>query len=322
MTETQRIYLPFQLADGRELKEPFPWLGQVGGYIAELKENEPYYTIELSGIPTEQEAIVQFKKLAVALYWMALSTQAGVSLKPQLQKIYMPPDPVVAAKNIFGQESNRRADVVIDGGYPAIWPDDKQAVKETVLPVKAMLSYSPSNIFGVLNEGMKLPNPDAILENSRLKLAVDLYCLSHFRSSHFARFLVLWVALETAAPAVSISDSGVGLVDKWIAEARNAQSSVRGDEFEELASILGSLNYIKKQSHGIRVRQYVKSMLEFVRDPDADASAREVRRLYSVRGDLSHTGRYNELGEGLSSLDTIVTKTLKAEMQYAAAVGT
>ena len=204
MVETQHVYLPFQLAEGREIKDPFPYSGEVGGYAAELKRNEPYYTIELSRIPTEQEAIAQLKKLTVAFYWLALNTQAGLLLQQKLQTSFVPPDPIDAAKNIFGQDTNRKADIVIDGGLPAIWPDNKQVVKVTGQPVGLIMSYSPFRVFEILNEGMKLHNPDAVLGNSNLKLAIDLYCLSHFRSSHFARFLVLWIALETAAPTLSI----------------------------------------------------------------------------------------------------------------------
>jgi hypothetical protein len=213
----------------------------------------------------------------------------------------LPSDPVQSAKNIFGENSDRRADVVIDGALPAIWPGQNQVVKCTGQPVGLIMSYSASNILRALDEGMRLSNPDAILNNVKLKLAIDLYCLSHFRASDFARFLVLWTALETAAPESSHPAPIVARIDKWIEEIRVLRNVDDPDQ-QHLESISGSLRYIKNQSHGVRTRDYVRTMLEFVNDPNAIELSRETGRLYGLRGDLTHSGKYDQLGDGLSRM--------------------
>lgn len=319
MADTKRIYVPFQLSEGIQIGDPIPFSGEVAGYAAELKGNEPHYSIALTGISSEREAIAQFERLVVGLYWVALETRYGLLVQQQLQKVHYPDDPDQAARNIFGEDTDRRAEVVFDGSRPAIWPDGKRAIKVMAGPVKGFASYNPSRFLQVLDEGTKLPCPKAVLEASKLKLALDLYCLAHFRASDFARFLVLWTVLEAAAPETSVTESVAGMIDRWIAEAKEAQSSTVREtsaQREELDSLVGSLRHLKKRSHSSRSRRYVKTMLEMDGHSDADQLAREVGRLYSVRGKLTHQGKY-ELGNSLSRLDEIVCKTLKAAMRHA-----
>jgi hypothetical protein len=320
MSNGYRLYVPFDLAEGRDIGNPIPFKGEVGGYVAEIKRVEPHFAVLLEQIPSEQEAASQFEKLIVALYWVALEARCGVLLKSDLQEVYFPMDPIQAAKNIFGEGTDRRADVVIHGGDPAIWPDDKSHVTFTGLRPKVIVSYSPSRFLDMLNEGMKLRNAAAVLTASKLRLAIDLYCLSHFRSSDFARFLVLCTVLETAAPEPALSEPCVSLIDEWIKQARaESEMAIRNQaEKEEFTSLAKRLNYLKTQSHRSRVAQYVKDMLGADGHSDAETLAGETKTLWDVRGELSHTGVY-ELGDRLSRLDDIVRKTLKAAMRHVSA---
>lgn len=318
MVQTYCIYLPFQLAEGKEIANPLPFQGKIDSHPVEINRNGPYYAISFNRGESEKSAIEQFQKLIVGMYWFALETRSGVLMQQDLQEVSFPSDPVQAAKNIFGENTNRVVDVVIDGAWPAIWLHDRQHVKITAQPVKAVISCSPARLVQILNESMTLTNPVAVIENAKLKLALDLYCLSHFRSSDFARFLVLWTALEAAAPAPRLSTHSANLIDRWMDEARAAAAS-QDDQIahDELQSLADRLRYLKTKSHRSRVRDYVRDMLKFQGSSDAVAIAREVSGLYDARGHLTHNGKY-DLGNGLSRLDEIVCATLKASIRSVA----
>ena len=108
-------------------------------------------------------------------------------------------------------------------------------------------SYSPSRFFEVLDEGVRLPLGNSVLRHPKLKLALDLYCLSHFRASDFARFLVLCTVLEAAAPSPAIAQSGVQLIDQWIIEALASSKIADQNNKEELNSLARRLRYLKTE---------------------------------------------------------------------------
>lgn len=306
----KRIYVPFQFAEGSEIKD-LPFEIEFDTHGVSLGQNSPFYTIELSKVHPDQSE-EHFKRLLVALKWMALELKVGVLTQSSLQENYYPPDPIKAAKNIFGETTERRMDVGIDGGRSAIWLEGLAVVKMTAQPVKGILSYSPKNIASIIETGMKIANSGLILENEKLLLAIDLYCLAHFRASDFARFLVLWAAIEAVAPDSERPSEIALLVDKWMREARELQL-----EADEIGSLIGGLSRLKKKSHGQRIRRFVQSMLKFVGDPDEEKLAAEITRLYGLRGQISHSGRYDRIGGALSLMDDIVCRTLKASMRFA-----
>jgi hypothetical protein len=165
---------------------------------------------------------------------------------------------------------------------------------------------------------LTLKNLVAALSNSKLSLAVDLYCLSHFRSSNFARFLVLWMVLETAAPTPEVGEASKKLIKHWQAQARAQSEEAGGDNAaaKDLSALAQRLGNFKQQSHRGRITDYVEAMLERVGDPRAKELAQAAKALYDVRGKLTHDGHY-KLGDRLRELDEIVCATLKAAMRTA-----
>jgi hypothetical protein len=315
-SNTYRIYLPFDLAEGKAIGEPIPFKGRLGGYVAEMKRNQPHYGLHILEVPDETVEL-EFKKLLVGLYWLALELRSGVMFDPNPQKEYYPKDPIQSAKSFFGDSTKRIADVVIDGGQPAIWPNEKHHVTVTAQSVRAILSYNPARIFQILDEGMRLPDPSALLASSKLKLAIELYCLAHFRSSDFARFLVLCTVLETAAPQPSLSQPCVKFIDSLIEQARGASKSrdTRPEQEEQFTQLAQRLGTLKRQSHRSRIYQFVERMLKLDGHPDATEQALQARDCYDKRGELVHGGKH-EVGDALPRLDDVVCKTLKAAMRH------
>lgn len=299
MTDRCHIYIPFQLAEGRDIQS-LPFAGEIDGCAVELKKNEPYYTLTVSRIPSEEAADARFAKLLAGLYWFAVDARTGLLVKPNLQQVRYTSD----------------VQAVIDGGEPATWPENKQIVVMTGQQVNVILSHSPSKFLEVIADGMRLVSPTLLQEDSKLRLGIDLYFLSHFRSSDFARFLVLCVVLETVAPKPPTSKLCADLIDKWIAEAdtQSKNRPMHDVEREQLVSLARRLENLKEQSHRSRIQNFVKDTLSRDGRANSDDLAREARDLYDIRGKLTHTGEY-DLGNGLSRLEEIVCLTLRAAMR-------
>jgi hypothetical protein len=309
------LYLPFRLSDGKDINPPLPQKAELGDLTIELKENPPFYAVVLSNIPSRQEAHDLLGTFISGLYWVAIENQFGILVRDELQPEYYPPDPVQAHQNYFGKASVGKVDVAIDGGTPAIYPTESQVAILTGQDANVIISLNPTNIVRQLIDEIRISRKRTAL-SAKLKLGIQLYSLSYFRSYDFARFLVLCVVLETLAPEPILVGPSVNLIDKWIKEAKECSANIQNDDSAsaELMSLASRLTFLRRRSHRSRIRQYVKAMLEKDGVADADKLGRAAAILYDTRSALTHTGSY-ELGDDLSRLDEIVRLTLKAAIR-------
>ena len=318
---TYAVWLPFAVPEGREfigLAEPL--IGRIEDLPAELEAlRRDYYALKVSGLPTESAAHVMLKKLGAGLLWAALDQPIGLKFDLEPQRMFYSEDPIKVGKNLFGPDSKRRVDVIVETSAPAIYLDGKQTARVQAGKVTALLSTPIQIIFDRIRTGVSLPNPVAAVEDERLRLAIDLYCLSHFQVSEFARFLALCTALEAVAPQSTSAAAVVGKIDRWVEEATKAsRAAADSTEMEEFHALAQRVGYLKTQAHRSRIRRYVQTMLERAKHADALALGRRAAVLYDLRGDLVHSGRV-KLGNGLSDLDLIVRKTLQSAMIHAGA---
>lgn len=310
------LYFPFSLSEGKEIKHSSNERA-IGKFSASLGQCSPHYTLTLTGFESAEDAFGNLDKLKIALYWTALDLGCGISFKPAVQECHYPKDPVQAAKSFFGELTDRRAEVVFDGGDPAIWESSKKEIKVTAQPVRISIAYDPTRFLKIFEEGFELPNNIVALSDPKLRLGIELYFLSHFKSSDFARFLVLFTALEAAAPEIPRSEFCTKTIQKLIQDVRAARMQIKeksSAEYPELISLEGQLNYLLKGSHGGRVREFVRSALQRDGHPDFEQVSKEIKELYDRRSRLVHEG-HNDLGDGLTRLDAITRAALKASIR-------
>jgi hypothetical protein len=84
---TYNLYLPFELAEGHEIKDLSEYHGELRGYELNIKRNAKYYTLVLKNIPNKMETEAEFQKIKVALYWMALELGYGILWKSEIQEL-------------------------------------------------------------------------------------------------------------------------------------------------------------------------------------------------------------------------------------------
>ena len=122
--------------------------------------------------------------------------------------------------------------------------------------------------------------------------------------------------MEVLAPPITIPVSTVALIDRWIAETREAAEANPSDDAEVLA-----LQTLAERLGNLRTESITQSLKAFVRDAlaqdnrdDASDLAAEVARLYSKRSRLIHQGDL-DLQDSVTRLDNIVRRTLQAVMR-------
>lgn len=318
--QTYRIDVPFQLPDGRAIsvEKHHEVKVKVGNFTTQLTYDYPFYKLRLSGVPNNGAASRLFGKVVTGLYWAAIKHGIGIRLSSELQKPYYAADPVKAAKNIFGKDRKEGIDGAIDGGQPAIYPEDKRLASMTAMPVHAVMSLHPVKFLEALDEGVTVVNPKSIDSISALKLAIELYCFAKFEASSSARFLILCIVLEVLAPQVRSTYTHIRLIEDWMHEVSELakQHPTDSPEYEELVRLRERLGNLKTPSHSERLQTYVRAVINEGNGTDGDQVAEDVKKLYGHRGKAMHEGSL-DLGDEVSQLDLIVRRILEIEMRLA-----
>lgn len=252
MSEGYTVWLPFSLPNEQVIDvAEAPRRGTLSGFQAMLLRTAACYVLEVSGIPSLDDARAFLKRLETGLLWAATMSRFGVRLSN------------AAPRHIDGH-GRVRCDT------PAIYKGARPALGGRTRGTLSGLRQ-PEPFLEWISEGAALPCSEGLAGDAKLALALDLYCMSHFEATPAARFVTLFTALEAVAPSK------------------------------------------KGGSHTKRITTYVRDTLRAEGDPEADATADEVKRLYSVRGDLIH-GDGPRLGDEPDRLDRIMAKVLRAAL--------
>lgn len=277
-----------------------PRRGTLAGFPAALWREAACYVLEVSDIPSAEDARALLKRLGTGLLWAAIVSRYGVRRSD-------------AAPQHIKEHGRMQADI------PAIY---KGAEPRRGGRTSGTLSSlrQPEQFLDWIGEGAALACSGNLAGDGKLALALDLYCAAQFDATSAAKFLTLCTALEAAAPKAAVGpDVAKDVeehVERWKQEAKAfAEAAKPGSDvqqvFNELAERVGNL---KRGAHGKRIRAYVRDTLRADCDPEADATARKIPELYGIRGRLTH-GDAPQLGDAPDRLDRIVAKVLKAAMR-------
>jgi hypothetical protein len=317
------VRLPFQLAEGKRLTFPEGSLNHTfRAYSIELQEESGWYALYASGLPSEEEAHDVLRQLVMGLYWAAVEQGIGVSFRAAPQTLVLADDPAEAARNLsrsFGIGFEDPVRGLSDGDKPAIFRSDQNIRKIYLSAGKVTVGVQSDRFVSILLAGSKLGPFDRLKTEPKLKLALDLYCISHFEVSAGARFLTMCTALEVAAPSAPMADRAVQLIDGWRLDALRLARQAEPDSQEQtdLQALANRVGNLKTTSHSQRIKNYVRRMIQFQGGADADELAKEILALYSLRGTLVHDG-VADLGSGATRLDEILRRVLMAHVRSVA----
>jgi hypothetical protein len=179
-----------------------------------------------------------------------------------------------------------------------------------------LICNTAQQYFADISAGASLPNAELIVHTPKLKLGSDLYNLSHFQTSDFARFATLCTALEALAPSPAVDPLLVEKISQWQGEARAlaGEHPKASEQREALEALAARLDNLKVRSHRQRLRDYVLGVLKADNEEAATDLAKEIVALYDLRGRLLHDG-FLEIGTQVGRLEAIMRRTLKAAFQ-------
>jgi hypothetical protein len=319
MHDSYTVWLPFELATGMEITLPEGTAsGNALGYAARLIKRNSRYALELTGVPSADEAAVVLKRLCVGLLWTMLEQMTGIKFSYHPENFEYFDDPVKAGENfakVFKFSAVEPVDAFIGSQAPAIYLSHKKIVRASGEDITMRLSYGRERFLNFIDQGASLNNFEKVLSDEKLRLAIELYGYSHFQVTPYARFLTLCTALEVIAPTPAVDPKIARQVDQWREQAYKKAEKAKPDskareDFTALAFRLGSL---KKMSHRQRIKQYINDTLALAKDTDAKIIAKEAVSLYDFRGRIVHDGKINLNGQ-LTRLDEITRRVLKASV--------
>ncbi len=320
-TDSYAIWLPFKFESSYELKIPDGSLEvEVGGYPGTIQKAGSGYALLVEGLPTEGDAKTFLNNMGVGLLWAAVDKGKGIAFSLELDRVYHSEDPVKTAENLFGSFGSPLSTTPVhgihDGDKAAIILSNKNYKKIFAGSVTAKISAGGEGFVSSVNEGLALPTAEAVMSNAKLNLAIETYCLSHFEASASARFLTLFTALEVLNPSRPEPDMIVSLIKEWKDQAgRLAEEHAGAAEGAAFQSLVGRLGYLQNLSIRRGLRELVRDLLKAGGHDDAEELGAEVASLYDKRSSLVHDGSA-DLGGGLSRLEEITKKTLRAAMQH------
>ncbi len=313
------IHLPFTLSPGKTIiLSEGNHEAHIGELECRLSGGESTYILKVYGLPDREMAESFLQELGGGLLWARISTQTGIHFDLSLDKLTYFKEPKVAARNIFGPDTERIVDCIIDGGRTAIFPSDKQTATITGYPPTLSQGIRPEKFISALSEGTCSPNSRHIVANEKIRLASDIYSHSHFEASMKARFLgqmtVLEVLLERPQQPSYLQDR----IDRWAIEIEEAHRRSRDpDEKRSLERLRSRVHGLKEESITESVRIIVRKALAYLEDPNASELVSRIGPLYGIRSGMVH-GTSVDLGQSPAQLQEIVSKTLSAVMRYPA----
>lgn len=300
--EGHAAFVPFILAPGRTIDFDVKTLKiQIGTRFLQLERLSHRLGLTLGPYKTEAEGEEAIALLEGCLLWNALTRGFGIQYVTDRQPVHLS---TVTAE---------------PGSIPAKWgwsaSDGNYDVnKATVIPLhKRLVRFeggsatitigTPGVLFlESLREALSFPNLSRIVQNSRLRLAIEIYANHHFEQSSDAKFISLVTALEALVPTAQISQGTQVVLERALQLVEVARDAHPASELGwfELDRLRGRLSSSGSQeSIGFTLRSFVEEQV--TKHPDLgqpSIAARQVTQAYNARSRFLHHGKRPAEGIG------------------------
>ncbi len=311
------IRLPFSIPPGHDLTD-IPCCAEIAGHDCQLKKHGGFFVLEVRGFNTEDAAKAFLSKLGTGLLWAAVKRGVALTFNLNIRSVTYAQDPEQARQNL-SRTLNLHIDKPVDGlgdaSDTATYPSQKYIRWVSLGTPTVVVSSDPRQFLAAVSDGTALPDAELIPKDEKLRLAIDLYCLSQYEASQNARFLALVTSLEVLLPTKERPALIVGAIDQWIAQAKAlmTEPKIEPDICRSLQALITGLDNLKSESITSRIREFIQDLLSAAGHEDAMKLAKKAADLYSKRSRLVHTGQA-DIGNGVSALEGIVRKILEAKM--------
>jgi hypothetical protein len=266
-----RLQFPFQLQssiDGIDV----PVFFQIGRLLARLFSRSRYVVLELSGFNTSEEASAHIPIVWAALRWLLIDR--GINATFEIQP-----------NNIVN-------DIAASDGSPLVFREDQNirflsgsGTGKTITPLPRFLPP--------LTDALSRPGTDKLIENSRFRLATDLYSAYYLKNSPSSRLITLGMTLEVLADPTNKHPVALEVIDRWKADIDQCKLAVANDQ--EAVASLESLDrelLVRKQvSIRSRIRSTANRLASHLSADEQQNLTENAVSTYDARSSLVHKGR-------------------------------
>ena len=296
--------------------------GELDGLTFSLEKHDKFCVFTINGFLTEDRAKRYINNVWAGLMWVLLHCGLPTDVVIELGKVLYPEDPHQAAKN-YGFKGP--FDGFIDGAWPVVYPTEKRIRTEAAGQIIPLQTYSAGDVLNYFCKGVAFPESATVIDDAKLRVALELYGAYFTELSANARFLTLVMALETLAPSSLRTKLVLCLLDKWKTEVEEKKITV-GPESDDAASLKAlSLELLFRKTESIRqsIRTVVCTTLQANGDEDAAATAGKAVQVYDLRSKLVHKGKLESqvLSQAASDAKDIVERVLRARFVQKAKQG-
>ena len=323
------VYVPFTLAPGASLGTlERPAVSSQHGYQVTVEKLQYLYAISLGPFASVEEARSHVAKARASLLWLSLKFKCGVSYPKALSDVELLDQPIPRP------DSGPMAELLstwgwsaTDGQYDAdkavIRPDHKRLMRWEMGHVSVTVGISVDTFLTSMQEALTFPSLERVIEEAKLKLAIEIYAAYRFELSENGQLITLVTALEALLPNTEIpTHSSAALLrgKEAIGAARDAHSK-DSPEWRDINYLLARVGNLQREAIGASVRKYASSVT--ARHPelgDAQDNAEKLRVAYDVRSTLLHEGRSDDINQSLGFLREFVPRLLEVLYREVACV--
>lgn len=292
---------------------------QVGHLFFSLRKDNDFYVLTITELHSEEEAKEYINNVWAGFMWLLLHRNLSSNAVLEPQEVAYAEDPYQAAANLsksFGFKINGPVDGLIDGSSPAIYPSDKKLRTATLGTPTISTSDQASYVLKYLSEGVSFPMSTQVIQDRKLRVALDLYGAYFTEFTANAKFLTLVMALEALATGQKRPPLVVGLIEKWKTDANELLKTVNAssDDAAALGSLCRELLFRKEDSIRSQIRNIVMTTLQGQGDEDAEKTATNAVKIYDLRSTLVHEGSLDRqtLIKAITTAKDIVQRVLLA----------
>jgi len=316
------LYIPLSVSPGREISNvDLNHKFEVGEYEIGFEKSKNFYGLTIGPFASEKQAFKYYPKFKSALLWVSLKCLIGLSSPKQISSVTLmdaaiPVPDEGLIKNITEFAGWETTDGYYDADKCVIRPEHKRLIRWETGRLTVIAGLGSDNFIECVKQAMSFPNPENILTDSKLQLAIELYSSFFFEQSTEAKFIKLVTVLEALSPDFSITDSCKKVLDdvkKNIKIHRN-EFDLDSDEWKELNHLLSRVGQLKRTAIGSSMRKYISNILDNNPDlGDKEEVLSKLKDLYNHRSKLLHKGETDKqaIQEGLQFLIGFVPKLLE-----------
>jgi hypothetical protein len=323
------VYVPFTLAPGASLGAlERPAVSSGPGYQLTLEKLQYLYALSLGPFASLEEASSYIGKARASLLWLSLKFNCGVSYPKALSDVNLLDQPISHPRTGTTAElASAWGWSATDGHYDAdqavVRPDHKRLMRWEMGQVSVTVGISIDNFLTSIHQAFSFPSLEQVIEDAKLKLAIEVYAAYRFELSENAQLITLVTALEALLPDTDIPTHAHAALlrgKEAIGAARDAHSK-DSPEWREVNHLLSRLGNLQREAIGTGLCKYASNVASRHAElGNAQDNAEKLQVAYDVRSTLLHKGRATDVSQSLGFLREFVPRLLEALYREVAGV--